>query len=179
MILLLGEGGAHTSPEQSEEHHCRLQLLWQCLCSHPSREIQFSLSHPARFVKRAFLYPLQLWQEYSNWETDEVITKELFRNLGIALACVFLTTLALLANFTGSLIVLFCVAITLVFAIFRSEVTIVKQIFQPNFRWISAGTCISGDSPLTSSAPSMSSSPLGSVSTTQVGCNAIMINLGW
>jgi len=55
-----------------------------------------------------------LTQEYSNWETDEVITKELFRNLGIALACVFLTTLALLANFTGSLIVLFCVAITLV-----------------------------------------------------------------
>jgi len=55
-----------------------------------------------------------LTQEYSNWETDEVITKELFRNLGIALACVFLTTLLLLANFLGSLIVLFCVAITLV-----------------------------------------------------------------
>ena len=84
---------------------------------------KYNLAFPIqrRFVKRAFLYPLQLWQEYSNWETDEVITKELFRNLGIALACVFLTTLALLANFTGSLIVLFCVAITLVFAIFKSE----------------------------------------------------------
>ena len=50
-----------------------------------------------------------------------MITKELFRNLGIALACVFLTTLLLLANFLGSLIVLFCVAITLVVAIFKSE----------------------------------------------------------
>ena len=55
-----------------------------------------------------------------------MITKELFRNLGIALACVFLTTLFLLANFLGSLIVLFCVAITLVLAIFKSEVIIVK-----------------------------------------------------
>jgi len=55
-----------------------------------------------------------LTQEYSNWETDEVITKELFRNLGIALACVFVTTLILLANLLGSIIVLLCVAITLV-----------------------------------------------------------------
>ena len=54
-------------------------------------------------------------QEYSNWETDEVITKELVRNLGIALACVFLTTLLLLANFLGSLMVLLCVAIVLVY----------------------------------------------------------------
>ena len=56
-------------------------------------------------------------QEYSNWETDEVITKELVRNLGIALACVFLTTLLLLANFLGSLMVLLCVAIVLVYNI--------------------------------------------------------------
>ena len=54
-------------------------------------------------------------QEYSNWETDEVITSELVRNLGIALACVFLTTLLLLANFLGSLMVLLCVAIVLVY----------------------------------------------------------------
>lgn len=43
-----------------------------------------------------------------------MITKELLRNLGIALACVFLTTLLLLANFLGSVMVLLCVAITLV-----------------------------------------------------------------
>ena len=53
-------------------------------------------------------------QEYSSWETDEVITRELVRNLGIALACVFITTLLLLANFLGSVIVLLCVAVTLV-----------------------------------------------------------------
>ena len=53
-------------------------------------------------------------QEYSSWETDEVITRELLRNLGIALACVFITTLLLLANFLGSVIVLVCVAVTLV-----------------------------------------------------------------
>ena len=53
-------------------------------------------------------------QEYSSWETDEVITRELLRNLGIALACVFITTLLLLANFLGSVIVLICVAVTLV-----------------------------------------------------------------
>ena len=45
-------------------------------------------------------------QEYSNWETDEVITRELIRNLCIALACVFLTTLILLADILGSVYVL-------------------------------------------------------------------------
>jgi len=55
-----------------------------------------------------------LTREYSSWETDEVITRELVRNLGIALACVFITTLLLLANFLGSVIVLVCVAVTLV-----------------------------------------------------------------
>ena len=53
-------------------------------------------------------------QEYSNWETDEVITKELLRNLGIALGCVFLTTLLLLADLLGSLLTLLTVAISLV-----------------------------------------------------------------
>merc|ERR1711915_1120947 len=63
-----------------------------------------------QFSGNVFLYN----QEYSNWETDEVITKELFRNLGIAMACVFVTTLLLLADFFGAVIVLFTVAITLV-----------------------------------------------------------------
>ena len=53
-------------------------------------------------------------QEYSNWETDEVITRELFRNLGIALACVFVTTLILLADVLGSILVLLTVALSLV-----------------------------------------------------------------
>ena len=53
-------------------------------------------------------------REYSNWETDEVITKELFRNLGLAIACVFVTTLILLANLLGSIYVMMCVVLTLV-----------------------------------------------------------------
>ena len=71
-------------------------------------------------------------QEYSNWETDEVITKELFRNLGIALACVFLTTLFLLANLLGSLIVLLCVAITLVFLASQSDAHRIAPLRDPN-----------------------------------------------
>ena len=59
-------------------------------------------------------------KEYSSWETDEVITRELLRNLGIALACVFATTLLLLANLLGSVIVLVCVAVTLVSSIWGS-----------------------------------------------------------
>ena len=53
-------------------------------------------------------------KEYSNWETDEVITRELIRNLGIALACVFVTTLLLLADLLGSVYVLGTVALSLV-----------------------------------------------------------------
>ena len=53
-------------------------------------------------------------REYSNWETDEVITTELFRNLGLAIACVFVVTLILLANLLGSVYVLLCVLLTLV-----------------------------------------------------------------
>lgn len=53
-------------------------------------------------------------REYSNWETDDIITEELFRNLGLALACVFVTTLILLADFMGSVYVLVCVTLTLV-----------------------------------------------------------------
>ena len=43
-----------------------------------------------------------------------MITRELFRNLGIALACVFLTTLILLADLLGSVLVLGTVALSLV-----------------------------------------------------------------
>ena len=57
-----------------------------------------------------FFFP----KEYSNWETDEVITRELIRNLCIALACVFLTTLILLADILGSVYVLVTVALSLV-----------------------------------------------------------------
>ena len=53
-------------------------------------------------------------REYSNWETNEVIMTELLRNLGLALACVFVTTLVLLADVLGSVYVLACVLLSLV-----------------------------------------------------------------
>ena len=51
---------------------------------------------------------------YAAWETDEVIGFELWRNLGLALVCVFVITLMLLANIPICMMVLLCVALTLV-----------------------------------------------------------------
>ena len=47
------------------------------------------------------------------WETDDVIGTELYRNMGLALVCVFLTTLVLLANLSAALMVLLCVLLAL------------------------------------------------------------------
>ena len=46
---------------------------------------------PVRFILHCF-------QIYAAWETDEVIGKELWRNLGLAMACVAVITLVLLAG---------------------------------------------------------------------------------
>nr|SVE93817.1 EOG090X0BEK [Scapholeberis mucronata] len=51
---------------------------------------------------------------FSSWETDEVIMEELYRNLAIAMACVFVTTFILIANIYACLMVLLCVILTLV-----------------------------------------------------------------
>ena len=51
-------------------------------------------------------------QVYTAWETDEIIGFEMMRNIGLALACVFLITLILLGNFPICLLVLNNVAIT-------------------------------------------------------------------
>lgn len=51
---------------------------------------------------------------FAGWETDEIITVEVYRNMGLAMICIFCTTLALIANFKGCLIVLVCVILTLV-----------------------------------------------------------------
>lgn len=53
-------------------------------------------------------------QSYSRWEIDEVISEELFRNLFLAIICVSLTTLVLLANVGSCLIVILCVILSLV-----------------------------------------------------------------
>ena len=40
---------------------------------------------------------------YASWETDEVISEELYRNVLLAITCVFITTWILLFNFSASL----------------------------------------------------------------------------
>ena len=44
----------------------------------------------------------------------QVIMEELYRNLGLAFVCIFVTTLLLLSNFCACLQVLICVVLTLV-----------------------------------------------------------------
>lgn len=53
-------------------------------------------------------------QFYLGWETNKVITEELFRNMGLALLAVFLVTLIVLANLWTCLMVFTCVGFTLV-----------------------------------------------------------------
>jgi len=50
---------------------------------------------------------------YAAWETDEIIGMELWRNIVMALGCVFLVTLILLANFQICIYVMCIVGITL------------------------------------------------------------------
>ena len=51
---------------------------------------------------------------YAAWETDEIIAKELWRNMGLAMICVFVITLLLLADITICFLVFICVVLTLV-----------------------------------------------------------------
>lgn len=51
---------------------------------------------------------------YLGWETNKVISEELFRNMGLALMTVFLVTLLVLANLGTCLLVFTCVGFTLV-----------------------------------------------------------------
>ena len=78
-------------------------------------------------------------QEYANWETDavrflqlffsntvklalkdqnrpffQVIKTELFRNIGLSMACVFVTMLLLLADIWGSVLTMICVVMSLI-----------------------------------------------------------------
>ena len=64
----------------------------------------------ANFSNRAF----PVGNEYASWETDEVIELEFWRNMGLSLLCVFITTLVLIQNLPACVIVLVCVLLTLV-----------------------------------------------------------------
>lgn len=65
------------------------------------------------------------FQVYAAWETDEIIGFELWRNLGLALVCVFVITLILLANIQICLMVLLCVTLTLVSFICQCEASMI------------------------------------------------------
>jgi len=62
------------------------------------------------FGDEAFVWASQ----FRNWETNRVIQKELYTNLGLAFAAVLLVTLALVANIWACILVCLCVIITLV-----------------------------------------------------------------
>jgi len=64
----------------------------------------------ANFSSRAF----PVGTEYASWETDEIIGFETWRNMGISLLCVFLTTVVLIQNIPACVLVLSCVFLTLV-----------------------------------------------------------------
>ena len=51
---------------------------------------------------------------YSGWEIDKVIADELIRNLILAVSCVFVITLILLADFVSAFLVLICVMFSLI-----------------------------------------------------------------
>jgi len=51
---------------------------------------------------------------YAAWETDEVIAEEVYRNIAVAVVCVFFTTLLFICNLRGALIIIGCVLLTLV-----------------------------------------------------------------
>jgi predicted RND superfamily exporter protein len=83
--------------------HKTSKLESLCSCIFEFNLVLFSISN------LAVLY----FRSYSLWETDDVIGTELYRNMGLALVCVFLTTLVLLANLSAALMVLLCVLLAL------------------------------------------------------------------
>merc|ERR1712241_1179458 len=51
--------------------------------------------------------------KYEFWEVDEILSDELIRSIALALICVFLIVIFLLANFTGAVLVLISVMFTI------------------------------------------------------------------
>ena len=66
---------------------------------------------PMLALKTGRMFPMSLG--YAAWETDEVIAEELYRNLGLAVICIFATTLLLVGQTTCSVLVLLMVIMAL------------------------------------------------------------------
>jgi len=64
----------------------------------------------SNFTGRVFPYAYG----YAAWETDEVIAEEVYRNLAVAVICVFFTILFFICNMRAAIIIICCVLLTLV-----------------------------------------------------------------
>jgi len=80
---------------------------------------------------------------YINWETDAIVGIELIRNIGIALACIFVTTLVTLGSWRGSMLVMMCVLLTCTdVAGFMHWWGLTIDITSMNVLIISVGLCV-------------------------------------
>jgi predicted RND superfamily exporter protein len=80
----------------------------------PSEQIP-AMNRVKRIIKESNLtgrvFPMSLG--YAAWETDEVIAEELYRNLGLAVVCIFATTVVLIGQMVCSVLVLLMVILSL------------------------------------------------------------------
>ena len=90
-------------------HHVRFQEAKEAI---PAVKRVKSILKSANITGNGKIFPMARF--YSIWETDEIIAGELYRNIGLAMLCVFLTTLILLANLKAALMVLLCVILSLI-----------------------------------------------------------------
>ena len=80
---------------------------------------------------------------YINWETDAIVGIELVRNIGIALVCIFITTLLTLGSWRGSIFVMMCVLLTCIdVAGFMHWWGLTIDITSMNVLIISVGLCV-------------------------------------
>merc|ERR1719226_177241 len=59
---------------------------------------------------------------YAAWETDEIIAKELWRNMGLAMICVFVITLLLLADIKSCVLVLAMICVFVITLLLLADI---------------------------------------------------------
>ena len=80
---------------------------------------------------------------YASWEMDEIITEEMNRNIGLALACITVITFIMLANFKVCFMVLITVILTLIDIIgFLHFWNITIDIFSASGAVLAIGLCV-------------------------------------
>jgi len=80
---------------------------------------------------------------YASWETDEIISEEMKRNICLALTCITIISLVMLANFTICFMVFIVVILTLIDVIgFLHFWNITIDIFSASGAVLSIGLCV-------------------------------------